>query len=147
MFTVAGPVRGDIIHFCPGQTTPPKDSFGAWTTGTTAGVRARNTWRGLSEFFQWLTRTPSHTWLGRTIVVHRPPAATIQNAFLLRVRPGDIVTLLGATTNLLEGSCVVPAVSDATDDAAESEGTLAHLGPVHVSRWLPSGSRAPNTPE
>ena len=92
-------------------------------------------------------------WLGRTVVVHRPPAVTIQSAVLLRVRPGDIVTLLGApfrmwhTTNLLEGSFVVPAVSDATDDAAESEGTLAHLGPVHVSRWLPSGSRDPNTPD
>ena len=79
-------------------------------------------------------------WLGRTVVVHQPPAATIQNAVLLRARPGDIVTLLGApfrmwhTTNLLEGSFVVPAVSDATDDTAESEGTLAHLGPVHVPR-------------
>ena len=76
---------------------------------------------------------------------------TIQNAVLLRVSPGDVITLLGApfwiwhTTNFLEGSFVVPAVTDATDNTTESEGTLAHLGLVHVSSLLPPGSQDPNT--
>ena len=65
--------------------------------------------------------------------------------------PGDVVTLLGApfwtwhTTDLLEGSFFIPAMIETTDDATESEGTLAHLGLVHVSCLLPSGSWDPNT--
>ena len=70
----------------------------------------------------------------------------------MRVSPGDVVTLLGApfwmwhTTDLLEGSFVVPAMTNGADNTTEeSEGTLALLGLVHVSRLLPSGSRDPNT--
>ena len=109
-------------------------------------VRARNnmtTRRGLGEFvFQWLARTPSCTWLGRTVVVHRSPAATIQNAVLLRVSPGDILTLLGApfwtwhSNDFLEGGFCIPAMTEATDNTTEAEGTVAHLGLVPVSCLL-----------
>jgi hypothetical protein len=62
---------------------------------------------------------------------------------------GDVITLLGApfwmwhTTDLLEGGFVVPTMTNGADNATEeSEGTLALLGIVHVSRLLPSGSRS-----
>jgi hypothetical protein len=155
IFTVAGPERDDIIQLLPRADDVPEGSIRDLDDRNHRRVRTRNnmtTWRGLSEFFQWLTRTPSHTWLGRTVVVHRPPAVTVQNAVLLRVCPGDVITLLGApfwiwhTTDFLEGrSFVVPAVTDATDNTTESEGTLAHLGLVHVSSLLPPGSQDPNT--
>jgi len=154
IFTVAGPERDDIIQLLPRADDVPEGSIRDLDDRNHRRVRTRNnmtTWRGLSEFFQWLTRTPNHTWLGRTVVVHRPPAVTVQNAVLLRVCPGDVITLLGApfwiwhTTDFLEGSFVVPTVIDATDNTTESEGTLAHLGLVHVSSLLPPGSQDPNT--
>ena len=55
----------------------------------------------------------------------------IQNADLLRVNVGDIVTLLGQpfwmwhTTDLLEGSYVVPATSATTYRADTAAGSLA----------------------
>ena len=99
------------------------------------------------EIRQWHARTHGHPWLGRILVVHHPATGTIQNADLLRVNIGDVVTLLGQpfwmwhTTDLLEGSYVVPATSATTylaDTAAEeTEGSFPVLGLVQVSRLLP----------
>ena len=76
----------------------------------------------------------------------------VPNEVLLRVNVGDVVALLGApfwmwhTTDLVDGSFVVPAATYGADNTTEeSQGTLPLLGLVHVSRLHPPGSRGPNT--
>ena len=155
---MAGPERDDIVQLLPRADDVPEGSIWDLDVQNHRRVRARNnmtTWRGPSEFFQWLTRTPSHTWLGRTVVVHRPPAETVQNAVLLRVSRGDVITLLGApfwiwhTTDFLEGSFVVPAVIKATDNTTASEGTsvlctfhvCSHRVPRTRTLWIDADAR------
>ena len=110
-------------------------------------VRARKNRTALRDLRRWHAETPGHPWLGRILVVHHHATVAIQNADLLWVNAGDIVTLLGQpfwmwhTTDLLEGSYVVPATSATTylaDTAAEeTEGSFTCLGLVPVSRLLP----------
>jgi hypothetical protein len=70
--------------------------------------------------------------LGWILVVNHPATVSIQIVDLLRVNIGDVVALLGQpfwmwhTTDLLEGSYVVPATSATTfraDTAAEESET------------------------
>ena len=85
--------------------------------------------------------------MGRILIVNHPSTVSIQNADLLRVNVGDVVTLLGApfwmwhTADLLEGTYVIPATTATTYgadiSAEESEGPFPHLGLVQVSRLLP----------
>jgi hypothetical protein len=111
VFTVAGPERDDIVQLLPRADDVPEGSIWDLDDRNHCKVRARNnmtTWRGLNEFLEWLTRTPNHTWLGRTVVVHRPPAVTVQNAVLLRVCPGDAFWIWH-TTDFLEGKLRRPS--------------------------------------
>ena len=61
----------------------------------------------LPEIRRWHARTHGRAWLGRILVVNHPATASIQNADLLCVNIGDVVTLLGQpfwlwhTTDLL----------------------------------------------
>jgi hypothetical protein len=155
IFTVAGPERDDIVRLLPGANEVPEGSIWELDNPDYRVVRARKnrtTWRDLRR---WHAETPGHPWLGRILVVHHPATVAIQNADLLRVNVGDIVTLLGQpfwmwhTTDLLEGSYVVPATSATTylaDTAAEeTEGSFPVLGLVQVSRLLPPVFLDPDT--
>ena len=117
--------------------------------------RTRNNLTSLQEIRQWHAGTHGQPWLGRILVVHHPATVAIQNADLLRVNIGDVVTLLGQpfwmwhTTDLLEGSYVVPATTATTyradTSAEESEGSFPLLGLVQVSRLLPPVVLDPDT--
>ena len=78
-------------------------------------VRTRNNFDRVTGDPPVHAETPGHPWLGRILVVHHPATVAIQNADLLRVNVGDILTLLGQpfwmwhTTDLLEGNYIVPA--------------------------------------
>ena len=74
----------------------------------------------MRDFRRWHALTPGRAWLGRILIVNHPSTVSIQNADLLHVNVGDVVTLLGApfwmwhTTDLLDGSYVVPATTATT---------------------------------
>jgi len=155
VFTVAGPERDDIIRLLPGANDVPEGSIWDLDNPDFRVVRARNNLTTLREIRQWHAETPGHPWLGRILVVHHPATVAIQSADLLRVNVGDILTLLGQpfwmwhTTDLLEGSYVVPATSATTyiadTSAEETEGSFPFLGLVQVSRLLPPVFLDPDT--
>jgi len=155
IFTVAGPDRDDIVRLLPGADNVLEGSIWDLDNPDFRMVRTRNNLTTLPEIRRWHARTHGCAWLGRILIVNHPITVSIRNADLLHVNIGDVVTLLGQpfwmwhTTDLLEGSYVVPATSATTygadTSAEETEGSFPLLGLVQVSRLLPPVFLDPDT--